>query len=629
MKKLERALLKAQDAYYNGTPIYSDTKYDRLCEFLRKHKPDSPVLKNVGAPPPKGSPLQKVKHQIPMGSQNKVNSVEEFIAWAKKTKQEKFVAQEKIDGASVEFIYKSGKLIQAVTRGDGIFGEDVTHTVSRIPGVVNLKSPWTGTLRGEVVCHKQKFNKYLKEQGYSNPRNAAAGLLRRKSPKYVEHLTVYFFDALWEYHAYGTETQKLSAIIELGLKTAPFIYQDVKTISKWFDGYQQNRENLPYEIDGIVVKVNQVRIQAELGEQNGRPKGQTAWKFSADAQETVLERIEWDIGLGGRITPVAVVRPVEVSGVTVRRASLHNVENVRKLGAYVGAAILVSRHGETIPQVDQVVNPKDVDIIYPENCPVCQEATVFRGEFLVCTNRDCPAKVKGNLLKWIKILGIDLAGDKFVDAVVDAGLVRDPADLYKLKASELARLERFGAISAKKVLANINSKRELDLAEFLAGLNISNVSLATFESIVSAGYDTLDKVQNITREQLLAVSGIGETTAKAVVKGLARKKKTISGLIIHGVVIKDRPNGKLTGQSFCFTGQISLARPDAQKLVKSLGGEVKSSVSKGLTYLVQADPSSKTTKAVKAKQYGTKVIGEEEFLKLVDFSPTKFLRGRK
>jgi DNA ligase (NAD+) len=617
--KLEKLIEEAQEAYYNGDPFLTDTEYDRILEELSAIDPMHPLITKVGAPPH----LKKVRHRIPMGSQSKVHTSEEFLHWANKTKESRFVAQEKIDGASVEFIYKSGRLVQAISRGDGFLGEDVTSTVLLIPRISQAEMPWSGSLRGEVVISKKKFERYLKDDGYANPRNAAAGILRRKIPKHAEQLSVYFFDALRD-PPLATELQKMLLIKDLGFFPAPFIYSSLEGIERWYQSYQDClRATLPYDIDGLVVKVNSTQRQQDLGEQDNRPKGQIAWKFAASLQESILEGIEWDLGLTGRITPVALLKPVAIGGTTVTRASLHNVSNIQKLGAWVGATVVVSKRGDIIPQVDKVLNPKKISEKFVVQCPVCATPAKSDGEFLVCPNSACPAKVKGDLLKWIRILGIDLAGDHFVDAVADAGLVTDPSGLYRLTQKDLLRLDRFGSKSADKVLKNIQQSKSLDLPQFLAGLNIQGISIATFEAIQNAGYHTIDQILNLTLDQLILISGIGEITAKIILNGLAKKKPIIKLLLKEGIKIKEKGQGKLIGQSFCFTGQISITRSAAQQLVKNLDGDIKSSVSKGLTYLVQANATSKSTKTKKAQAYGTKVIGEEEFFQIVDFSFNK------
>ncbi|MCX6010159.1 MAG: NAD-dependent DNA ligase LigA [Chloroflexi bacterium] len=620
--ELEKTLTEAQDAYYNGTSIMSDAEYDAFSDELRDLDPKNSVLTKVGAAP-KDNRLQKVKHDIPMGSQDKVNSQGEFEAWVKKTGADKFVVQEKLDGLSVEVLYKKGRLVQASTRGSGTEGEDVTHTVSKMQNVPDTLGDFTGSLRGEIIFSKSAFAKLDKGE-YSNPRNAAAGITRRKDVhKAIPTLQVIYFDCITDKLTFDKEHHKIRFMEnQLKLNCVPTKVAGLDNAIKWFDHYQsKHRAELDYEIDGLVIKVNNLSEQEALGETDDRPKGQIAWKFSAEMRKTKLLGIDWDVGLTGRITPVANLKPVQIGGVTVSRSSLHNVSNMKKLGVWIGAEVLISRRGDVIPYIEEVVNPDTaVGAPYPTTCPVCANKTEFDGEYLVCKNPACPAKTKGDILKWINVLDIDQAGEAFVIAAVKAGFIKDPADLYVLSETTISTLPGYGSSSAKTLVKNINKSRELALPKFLAALNIPNAGNSTFEALDKAGFNTLQKIQAATWNDFAGISGIGDITAKAAASGLTKKRDLIQRLITNGVTIKRKIIGKLTGKSFCFTGEISIKRGDAFKLVESMGGEVKSSVSRGLTYLVQANKNSASGKAQKARTYGTQVLGEKEFFDLVEFS---------
>jgi len=626
IEKLEKLLTEAQDAYYTSTPIMDDSEYDALADELRTLDPTNAVLQRIGTTL-KDSRLQKVQHSMAMGSLNKVNSEKEFRSWVDGTGSEKFVLQEKLDGLSVELVYKNGKFKVAISRGTGLEGEDVTHTVSKMKNVFEKLSSFTGSLRGEIIFTKSAFKKCFgddsKKHGYSNPRNAAAGLARSKTVDPVtDKISVIYYDCDADNVNFEKEHHKIRFMEnDLKVKCVTTKVVGLENAIEWYRFYEDARKGLDHEIDGLVFKVNSIEIQNKLGNTNNRPKGQIALKFSNEMRKTILKDVEWQVGLTGRITPVAVFQKVHIDGVDIVNASLHNVRNMEKLGVYPAAEVLVSRRNQVIPCLEQVIKPaKTNEFGYPKTCPICAANTKFEGEFLVCPDADCPAKKSGDIAKWVQVLEIDNVGDSFITAALKAKIIEDPADLYVLSEDTIALLDRQGPASAKKIVRNINKTRELPLPKFLAALNIPNASVSTFEALAKGGFDSIDAVLNADWTEFLKVQGIGETTAQAVQRGLKNKRKLISKLLKNGVCIKRKVIGKLTGKSFCFTGEISIKRPDAIKFVESLGGEVKSSVSMGLTYLIQSNPNSSSTKAQKARQYGTKVIGEKEFFDLVDFS---------
>lgn len=626
IQELEKILTEAQDEYYNGTPIMPDDEYDALADELADLDPQNKVLKRVGASISTDSVLQKARHAIPMGSQKKVNEEAEFIKWVKKTGAKTLVCQEKLDGLSVELVYKKGKLVQAITRGDGEEGEDITHNVIHMANTLPRLPKFTGSIRSELMIRKSDFEDYISYVGdYVNPRNAAAGISRRKTPdkKRLKHVRHIAFDCTADnVKKWNKEHHKIRFLEDMGVECVFTKVVDVKNAIKGYNLYQKKkRAKLDHEIDGLVFKVNDIAKQEALGEVAGRPRGQIAWKFAAEMRETLLKSVSWEVGLTGRITPVANLKPVGIGGVTIERASLHNVNNIARLGLWIGAEVLVSRRNDVIPYIEKTIKPSTKHYPpYPTNCPICGGKTVFEGEYLMCSNKDCAAKKAGDIKKWVRKLDIDQVGPAFIHAAIKAGFVKDPADLYTLSADTIATLDGYQQKSAKTIVRNINKTCELPLSKFMAALNIPNVGTATFEALEAAAFDTVKKLQAAAWEEFAVVPGIAETTAKAIWKGLQDKEELIAKLEHNGVKIKKKIIGKLTGKSFCFTGQISIKRGDAMKLVESMGGEIKTSVSRGLTYLVQASKNSHSGKTQKAKKYGTEILGEKEFFDLVDFS---------
>jgi len=625
IKELEKLVTRAQRTYYNGQPLLSDAAYDKIVDELRKLYPQSSALQRVGYTPDLFSPLQKLKHSIPMGSQDKVVTEQEFDAWAKKTGVNRFVIQEKLDGLSVELTYEDGKLKHAITRGDGLTGEDITHNIVRMRNVKKKLEDFTGSLRGEILLFKDDFAALAKKTSdYKNARNAAAGIARRKTPQNAELLQVLYFDVISDDIDFGTEIQKTTFIKNFLLERPLTIIGDLPRMKETYKKFMETlRAQASYEIDGLIVKVDSLGRQEELGEVHGRPRGQVAWKFPSVAEETILKGIEWEYGLTGRHTPVAILNPVQVGGVTVKRASLHTWSNVVKLGLHSGCGVLVARRGEVIPQVEEVTAPvsmpKRIELCHPCKCLRCKGELQFEGEFLMCSNAACPGKLEGDFKKWIKCLELDFLGEAFIDKMFLRWPVKGLWNLYQLSPKHIAKLPGYAGTSAQRAYDQIQKRKELSLALFLGALNIPNVAESTFQLLVDAGYDTLEKLQHVLVGDLAGVHGIGEITAKSIVAGLQAKGHTIEKLLQY-VTIAKKIEGKLSGMAFCFTGEIDIRRPMAEKLVKENGGVVKSSVTKDLTYLVQANPKSQSGKSQKARQYGVKIISGEEFMSLIDFN---------
>lgn len=627
---LVKLLEEAQEAYYNSDPIMLDAEFDELVDQLRDIEPENSFLKKVGVKPT--SALQKVKHNIPMGSQAKIKTEDEFLKWVRSTGQNLFCVQEKLDGLSVELLYKNGKLVEAITRGDGFEGESILHTVKLMQNVEHQIKSFSGSLRGEIILQKSLFNEHFDKEKYSNPRNTAAGLSRRKDPDpNTKHLSIQYFDVISNDQKFETEAEKVVFIQnELSLRAVISKKFKIENIIKMYDYYKEgHRETLDYDIDGLVIKVNDLGASEALGEVDNRPKGQVAWKFPPQLRKTFLRAVTWQVGRAGRISPVGHFDPVDVGGAIIRKASLYNVSYIEKLGLGIGSTIQVSRANDVIPRVEKVLeNPGTINI--PEHCPLCSSIIIPDGEYLLCNNEGCPGKQKGNFIKWIKTLEIDECGEEFVNDIVDNGLVKDVSDLYCLTEEDLIKLPGYKTRKAQKILENIKKSKNLPLATFLAGLNIPSAGLATFEALVNSGYNSLEKVKVLQKEDLVKVDGVGDITADVLLEGIYKKQELIEKLLNNGVSLKEATlfdeNNPIAGKSFCITGQLCIKRSDAQKRIKEKGGIIKSSVSKGLDYLVQANPSSTSGKSQKAIKCGTKIISEDDFLDLINFDVEDILK---
>lgn len=619
IKELEKLILKARDNYYNGQPIVSDKVFDAWIDELKTLSPKSKAITNIGAPVPPSAWL-KAKHQIPMGSLDKVNTPVELTKWAKdNAKDEDLFLTEKLDGISIEVVYENGALVQAITRGDGETGEDITSNVVKMKGVLShLKyEAFTGSLRGEIIMRKSVHQEHFSDK--ANPRNAASGVSKRLDGVGAEHLEILFYQAIGD-SDFTSEEDQFKWLTCQGLSTPNYWLKANATEvnSHWRDYQDTKREKLDYDIDGLVVRVNNLSKQIALGEKDLRPKGAVAFKFDNEAKESTILDIIWQVGNSGRLTPVAVLEPIMLVGAEVRRASIYNIAYIQELKLDIGAKVLVARANDVIPRVEELIKGTGNTAEPPKYCPVCQGQLRMDGENLVCINTDnCPAQIVGRIKNWVNELNILELGDTVIEKLVSAGFVKTPADLYKLTVADIASLDRMGEKSAQNVYDSIWKNNPVPLEIFLGGLSIPMIGASTIKLLMEAGYDSLDAIMLMPETDIEAVKGIGPIKAASLFNGMRKYDSTIWSLLMNGVKIKEKVIGSLTGKSFCFTGSMVNKRPVLEKMVSDAGGTVKNSVGKGLNYLVIADVNSTSSKAVAARKLGTSLISEDDFLKMV------------
>jgi DNA ligase (NAD+) len=625
--KLVASLRKHKDAYYNGTPLISDAAYDALEDELRELDPANDLFKTVGAPVVQVTEWEKARHAIPMGSLNKAVTEDEFRKWATRcdelaTQQgleaisEGLFVTEKLDGLSLAVTYEKGVLKDAITRGDGEVGERITPNAARMKGVPKkLKSGVSVTVRGEIILKLSDMKKAF--PGAANPRNQASGTSKRFDGQGCEHLTVLFYDLEGEEHA--TEQKKFARLQALGLSTPSFTATHLAGAIDEHRRYAKSqRARLDYEVDGLVMRANDTHVQAMLGEVGRRPRGAIAFKFASQAKVTRVVDIIWDTGSSGRVSPVAIVEPVALAGATVQRASLANASRVAELDIGIGDEVLVSRRNDVIPYVEEVVVKHGPTAKPPKTCNVCGARLEKTGEYLSCRNTKCRAIIEGRIQNWVDAQGILEWGETLIAQLVEAKLVKEPADLYRLTPEQIAKLDRRGMTIATKVLKNLKAQLPLSLPKFLASLGIENFGAQTAKALVAGGFDSLEKVLGAKAADLAPLSGVGPAKAKAAVEGFAARKAEIQRLLKVGVVpVTKKASGPLAGKSFCFTGALSRPRKELEQLVESRGGTLLAGVTQELTYLVMEDPNSGSSKAQKAAKYGTKCIDEKAFLKLV------------
>ena len=560
IKELEAAILRYQEAYYSGEGLISDSEFDALWDELSRRRPTSPVLKAVGAERAgidniDGFP--KARHIIPMGSQDKAANEAAFLSWAEKLKLEAFVVQYKLDGASLELQYEEGKLRRALTRGDGVFGADIMANAVKMRGVVReLDIPWTGGVRGEVLMYHDVWQE--KYASKANCRNAANGLMRRKDGQGAEDLTLISYDAsaAGDDGYFREETAKVAWLTARGFLVSP---SRVFTAGAEVVAYRAEvalaRAELPYDIDGLVVK-DPATDAADL--RKARPERQIAFKFDLERALSILRDVEWSES-GATYTPVGIIDPVRLAGTTVKRANLNNPQAIRAMGLEIGLAVVVVKRGEIIPKIEGLAEGarrggRSADgslfsITFPTRCGRCGAELIDGGTRLYCPNPACPKRLLHRLEKWVSVLDIEDLGTKLIGQPFESGRLRRVADLYTLEAAELSEYERMGDLSAVKVARSIRTAREVSLAVFTAGFDIEGVGETIMEKVAAAGFDTLEKLRAAPLDELAAIYGLGEITARTIAEGLAETAEDMDATLALGVVRIAPPVGGEGGQS--------------------------------------------------------------------------------
>lgn len=610
---------KHQDLYYNGQPEISDVEFDALWDELAALDPDNAIFSKVGEDAADGWP--KARHLMPMGSQEKASDPEAFVAWCAKVGLPEYIVQYKLDGASLELQYEGGSLVKAVTRGDGEVGDDITPNASRMQGAVaRLSEDFTGGVRGEVLMpHEVHERKYSDK---ANCRNAANGLMKRKDGVGSEDLLIVCYDASGLISGgtapFADEAEKTAWLERTGFETSPqVILAGPEEVVDYRARVMDKRPSLPYDIDGLVVK-GRVIDPADMA--RARPEKQIAFKFSLEEAVSTLRSVEWSES-GSYFTPIGIMDPVRLAGTTVQRANLVNTNLIRAMDLRIGSRVVVTKRGEIIPKIESLVeNPADAtEIEVPAKCS-CGATLVDEGTRLLCPNPECPKKLAHRLEKWLSVLDVMDFGSVIVGKLLAAGRVRSIADLYGLQPSELAEYDGMGEKSARKIVRNLAARAELSLARFVAGLDIEGIGELNAEKAIAAGFDSLEKLRDASLEELAVVDGLGEITAKTIAEGLRALAPEIDALLATGAlrILPPASSGPLSGKSFCFTGELaSMKRPEAEALVRSLGGQPKPSVTKGLSYLVTNEPASGSEKNKKAVSYSVEILDEAAFLALV------------
>jgi DNA ligase (NAD+) len=648
--QLRREIERHNVLYYvEDAPQITDAEYDALMRELQELEaaypelltPDSPTQRVGGAPV---AAFPQVAHSIPMLSLENAMGVDELKAWMARVRRGlgdpanlDFVAELKIDGLSVSLTYEDGVLARGATRGDGMMGEEITanlRTMREIPlRMKTKKPPPSAIVRGEVYMTKSGFERLnaqrrkAGEPTFANPRNSAAGSTRQLDPRITAGRPLHFF-AYTLIGVEGIETQSnaLERLAAWGFPVNPEWQRlDPGALAEHCRGWEERRGELDYHIDGLVIKVNRFEHQADLGATSKAPRWAVAYKFPAEEGVTVVRDIAVTVGRTGKLTPTAVLEPVEVGGVVIQMAGLHNADEVARKDVRIGDTVIVARGGEVIPQIVRVVVEKRPRrtrrFRMPARCPVCR-AEVVRAEGEAahrCTNASCPAQLREKILHWASrgAMDVDGLGESLAQQLVERKLVRDLADLYELDDETLAGLERMGELSASNLLAALDRSKRRGFRHVLYGLGIRYVG-ARVASILAESFRSMKDLMKAERDRLETIEGVGPKVAEAVYEffALAQNRRLVERLEQHGVDLARRggpaSGGPLEGKSFVLTGTLEgFSRDEAKEAIESRGGRVTGSVSKKTDYVLAG--TSPGSKLDRARELGVTVIDEPEF----------------
>ena len=662
IEELRQELIRHNKKYYvDNKPEVSDQEYDRLMDELKKLEeaypesvtPDSPTQK-VGGEAIKE--FRTIEHKAPMLSIDNTYSPEEIIKFDERVKKNlevdklDYVVELKIDGVSISLLYENGVFILGATRGDGLKGDDVTLNLKTIKSLVlKLKSkkgagvPELFEARGEVYLPAKVFlelnedKEALGEELFANPRNAAAGSLKLLDSSLVakRHLDMWIYGVGYvKGSEFKTQSETLEFLKDSGFRVNPYIKKcgSIEEVIKYCNEWELKRHGLDYDIDGMVVKVDSFSYQRTLGQTSKSPRWMMAYKFPAERKETILEDIIVQVGRTGALTPVAVLKPIELAGSTVSRASLHNQDEIHRKGVKIGDYVLIEKAGEIIPQIVEVVknkrNGSEQEFFMPKKCPACGSAVKkLKNEVaLRCENIGCPAQLKEKIQHFASREAMDIEGmgDAVAAQLVDNKLVKDYGDIYSLKHEELANLDRMADKSASNLINAIEKSKSNSLNRLVYGLGIRHVGVRS-AWVLASKFKTLDRLAEAGIDELQGINEIGPVMAESIYNFLRmdENRKVIERLKNKGVNIKEKDAGSkfsnIEGRNFVVTGSLeNYSRHQIEELIRGSGGNASSSVSKNTDYLVAGkDPGSKFDKA---KELGVKIIYENEFKKLISRS---------
>jgi DNA ligase (NAD+) len=634
---LQTTLRAAANAYYNsGKTLMSDAEFDSKVAQLRELDPTNSFLSEIGAPP--SQHLSKAKHKIPMGSLNNCSrdgdkANPSFKEWHEKAGNREVCLMHKLDGSSVELIFEDGSLKQAITRGDGLTGEDITQNARKFKGIPSVFAGFSGSVRGEALLLLKDFQDHFKDQ--ANPRNAANGTVRRSDGTGSEHISFIAYDVLADGLNFETHEKKLKFLSHAFNVVWYRVLALTDDVLQIHQETGMTRDSLPYEIDGLVAIVDEVARFNNLGWRDNRPKGGVAFKFQAMEATTKLLGIKLSIGHTGAIIPTADLAPVEIGGVTVTSALLNNYEEIERLGIALNDQVKVIRTGDVIPKIIGVAQPAAdrKPIKAPTDCISCGSKLVKDGAHVFCRFDECDGKALRLIKTWITKRNILHLGDELLVELYEHHGVKEPQDLYGLTEEYLAKIPRGAGVvggNAKRIMAELEKSKQCPLNEFMGSLGVKFLGRRQAEIMIGQGINSLEAFLTATTEQLKDLEGFSETKAAAMIEGIKKARYRVKALLDCGIEVVEvaapepvqAASDKLSGKNFCFTGAIEKVGSDGKRFTREMmwgvvqenGGQVSEEVRKGVTtHLVQADKNSTSSKTKKANQYGVSIISEAEF----------------
>ncbi len=655
IKELKDLLQQANKAYYNNAqPFMSDKEFDEKLKELEAlenefniHDPNSPT-KRVGGET--SSQFDTVQHPVPLLSLDNTYNEEELNDFDKRVQKilehndYEYLAELKFDGASLRLRYENGELVLGATRGDGQKGDDITKnvkTIQDIPLQLTGKFPPVVEVRGEAFMEGEAFarlNQKREEEGlstFANPRNSTAGSLKMQDPKAVAQRPIRFFafDLLFDEEDNSLTQWKITELIkEFGLPVNeyPRVCSSMDEVHEVIKEWDKLRHKLSYETDGVVIKINQTHLREQLGSTSKFPRWAIAYKFEAEQASTAINNITLQVGRLGTITPVAELEPVLLAGTTVKRASLHNEDEIHRKDIRIGDTVIVEKAGEIIPQVISVVNPdrknRSAEFEFPKACPACNaELIKYEGEVAWrCVNPECPPQIRIKIEHFAArdALDIEGLGESVVDQLVTEGLISNYADLYDLKLEQIIPLERMAEKSAQNLIDGIDKSKEQPFEKVLYALGIRFVGKTVAKDLAEA-FVTLDKLKSATEEELLAVDSIGPRIAASVIDFFRNEinQKIIGRLVTAGLQFKaeekELASNVLEGKKIVMTGTLpTLSRNEAKQLIEKHGGKTASSVSKNTDFVLAGESAG--SKLTKAQDLGITVLDEDAFLKMIN-----------
>ncbi|WP_069790835.1 NAD-dependent DNA ligase LigA [Cyanobacterium sp. IPPAS B-1200] len=661
VQQLKVKLQEASYAYYVlDNPIMEDSVYDQLYRELQTLEIDYPQLITIDSPTQRiGDKLDgqfnSVKHNIPLYSLDNAFNFEELKQWENrwqkqlsKTVDFDYICELKIDGSAIALTYENGILTRGLTRGDGITGEDITHnlrTIRSIPLKLNLDNPPPILeVRGEALLPLKEFERINQQRAknqenlFANPRNATAGTLRQLDPNIVSQRKLQFF--AYNLHinseniSINSQKESLDFLQQNGFLVNPNhqICKSLEDVINYCNYWENNRQQLPYMTDGIVIKINSLTLQSQLGFTQKFPRWAIALKYPADETPTIVEKITVNVGRTGAVTPMAIMKPVLLAGTTVQRATLHNYDFLQQLDIRVGDTVVIRKAGEIIPEVVRVIpelRPENTQPFeFPTHCPECGSELVRPENEAVtrCVNNSCPAILRGSLIHWASRGAMDIRGlgEKVVALLMEHKLIKSIADIYELKAFEIAELERMGEKSAQNLITAIEGSKKQPFAKVLYGLGIRYVG-AVNAQILADNFQDIDSLANASIMDLEAINGIGKEIANSVVEwfSIEQNKQLINLLKSHSLTLQNDNTQKddqqliLEGKIFVVTGTLNqLTRNEAKDLIQKYGGKVTGSVSSKTDYLLAGEKAG--SKLTKAQELGIKIISESELLTMIN-----------